>query len=62
MAFEQRIVDLQDKPKDFSDLYSSIHPDPNSRAKLPILEHGDVRLIESAVCAEYVAEAFLGQV
>lgn len=54
---------MQDKPKDFADLYASIHPDPSARAKVPILEHGDeVRLIESAVCAEYVAEAFPGQV
>lgn len=30
--------------------------------QVPILEHGDVQLIESAVCAEYVAETFPGQV
>lgn len=90
VAFEHTIVDLQEKPQIFSDLYSSIHPDPTARAKVfwfvgahclrrgsggsfdsrhvhpritkvPILEHGEeVKLIESAVCADYIAEAFPG--
>jgi len=60
---------LQNKPEDFIALYASLHPDPTARAKVPILEHCtensasssssyDVQIIESNVCAEYIAEAF----
>jgi hypothetical protein len=34
VPFEHKIVDLQNKPKDFSDLYSSIHPSPAASAKV----------------------------
>lgn len=71
VEFEHKIVDLQNKPEDFVALYASLHPDPTARAKVPILEHCtdlspsssssspyNVQLIESSVCAEYIAEAF----
>jgi len=74
VEFEHKIVDLQNKPDDFVALYASLHPEPTARAKVPILEHCttdsspsslpsssspyNVQLIESSVCAEYIAEAF----
>lgn len=84
VEFEHKIVDLQNKPEDFVELYASLHPDPSARAKVPILEHCtrdleeevlpptpstfptasslyDVQVIESNVCAEYIAEAFPDQ-
>ena len=30
--------------------------------QVPILEHGDAKVIESSICAEYVAEALADQV
>ena len=51
VKFEHKIVDLQEKPADFTALYSTLHPDPEARAKVPILEHGkEIKLIESMVC------------
>merc|ERR1712196_667819 len=45
-------------------LYRSINPDPEASAKVPVLEHdtgkGVTRIIESAICAEYVESAFKG--
>jgi glutathione S-transferase len=37
LKFEQKIVDLQNKPKHFKELYASIHPDPTAPAKVPII-------------------------
>lgn len=37
LNFEHKIVDLQNKPKHFKDLYASIHPDPTAPAKVPII-------------------------
>jgi len=37
LNFEQKIVDLQNKPKHFKELYASIHPDPTAPAKVPII-------------------------
>lgn len=54
LNFEHKIVDLQNKPKHFKDLYASIHPDPTAAAKVPIIIDGDNQLIESNVVSEYL--------
>lgn len=54
LNFEQKIVDLQNKPKHFKELYASIHPDPTAPAKVPIIIDGDNQLIESNVVSEYL--------
>lgn len=47
---------------ELAELYRSIHPDPTSAAKVPILQHhrpeGTLNIIESAPCAEYIEGAF----
>ena len=37
LNFNQKIVDLKNKPKHFTDLYAAIHPDPTAPAKVPII-------------------------
>eukprot|EP00440_Ansanella_granifera_P022222 gb/GFBE01024141.1/.p2 GENE.gb/GFBE01024141.1/~~gb/GFBE01024141.1/.p2 ORF type:complete len:272 (-),score=62.61 gb/GFBE01024141.1/:7-822(-) len=50
------------KDKDLTALYRSIHPDQNATVLVPILQHhtkeGDVNIIESVPCAEYIEDAF----
>jgi glutathione S-transferase len=53
-----QIVDLQNKPQTFCDLYASIAPDPLVAAKVPIYEDGALKLIESAVIAQYIDEEY----
>lgn len=36
-------------PQDFQDLYHTVHADPSARAKVPILQDGNLTLIESAL-------------
>ena len=54
MDFEEVRVNLQDKPKDFEDLYAEINADPSASAKVPILVHDDVRLIVFRQTFNYV--------
>ena len=56
--FEMRAVDLNDKQPDMIAAYGVASPDAGSVAKVPILVHDGVAMIESALCATYVAEAF----
>jgi len=58
--YEKVIVDLQDKPQEFVDLYAKANPLPGARAKVPLLEvvDGNFYVCESLVVAEYVAERF----
>jgi len=67
VEYESRTVDLQDKPRDFVNLYARANPIPGARAKVPLLharnekdddDHDDFVLCESLVVAEYVAEVF----
>lgn len=56
-------VDLQNKSREFQELYARANPLPGARAKVPLLEvtpsDGDaVFVTESLVVAEYVAEKF----
>lgn len=37
MNFEHKIVDLKNKPKHFTELYATIHPNPAAPAKVPII-------------------------
>ena len=53
-----RAVDLNDKQPDMIAAYGVASPDAGSVAKVPILVHDGVAMIESALCATYVAEAF----
>lgn len=52
------------RPKDaaLSEVYHSIHVDPNSKVMVPVIQHktdqGMVNIIESVPCAEYVEDAF----
>ena len=57
-SLEVKIVDLQNKPDDFRELYKSISPDESASAKVPILQDGDFNLIESAVITHYIAERY----
>lgn len=58
------MVDLQNKPQEFVDLYALANPIPGASAKVPLLEITDkdsssgetVLLAESLVIAEYIAE------
>jgi glutathione S-transferase len=34
VPFEHKLVDLQDKPADFTAVYNSVSPDPTARAKV----------------------------
>ena len=55
---DRNSTDLGNKSEAFKRIYRSIHPDPRSRAKVPILEvgvpgeHGYVKLVESAPIAK----------
>jgi len=55
---------LQNKPKEFCDLYARANPIIGARAKVPLLEviedqtHNSVVLCESLVVAEYLAECY----
>jgi glutathione S-transferase len=56
---ELKFEDLQNKSKEFCDLYSQISPDPLASAKVPIFEDGDgFKLIESSIIAQYLDEKF----
>lgn len=53
-------MDLQDKPKEFTEAYAKANPLDGARAKVPLLqvldkEH-EVYLCESIIVAEYIAE------
>ena len=52
------MIDLQNKPKEFCDLYALANPIPGASAKVPILEAGPVVMTESLVVNDYVADAF----
>lgn len=59
------MIDLQNKPKEFCDLYALANPVPNARAKVPVLEvvpEGEPEqrsvLTESMVVTDYLAESF----
>ena len=63
--YETVLIDLQNKPDDFLNLYSRANPIPNARAKVPVLEvvsedesERNVVITESLVVADYVAESF----
>lgn len=58
--FEMRAVDLDDKQPDMIAAYGVASPDAGSVAKVPILIHDGASMIESALCATYVAETFKG--
>ena len=72
VAYEKVLVDLQNKPQEFLDLYALANPIPGARAKVPLLEvtdqeqssvssannEGPVMLTESLVVSQYVAEKF----
>ena len=58
--FEMRAVDLNDKRPDMIAAYGVASPDAGSVAKVPILVHDGIYMIESALCAAYVAETFQG--
>lgn len=64
IAFHEHNVDLDNRPAEFLELYSSLSPDPATSAKVPILEHGErgsdeyVALIESGNIVEYLEDAF----
>jgi len=58
IPFDTVKVDLQNKSKEFEDLYHTVNPDPESRAKVPILVDGDATVIESLLTVEYLDEKF----
>lgn len=54
LNFQHKIVDLKNKPKHFTELYATIHPDPAAPAKVPIIIDGPDKLIESNLVSEYL--------
>lgn len=57
--YQKVTVDLQNKPREFTDRYKLANPLPGARAKVPLLEVDDETLIcESLIVAEYIAEQF----
>lgn len=54
-----QFVDLQNKPKDFCDIYSEITSDTTAPARVPIFEDSDgFKLIDSAIIVQYLDEKF----
>ena len=37
LKFERKTIDLGNKPNSYLELYASIYPDPNAKAKVPII-------------------------
>jgi len=64
VPFESVTVDLQNKPKEFVDLYAVSNPLPGARAKVPLLEVTDgtdrAVLCESLIVTEYISERYGG--
>lgn len=57
--YETIAIDLQNKPKEFCDLYALANPVPNARAKVPVLEVTEgVVITESLVVTDYLAESY----
>ena len=61
VPFEHKIIDLSDKPQEFLDKYARVSPDKDARAKVPLLEHGDRYVIESADVVKYIAQNIAGK-
>jgi len=60
LAHDTELVNLQDKPANFSSVYTAACADESMRAKVPVLEVGDTVLIESMVICEYLEELVPG--
>jgi len=65
VPFEIQTIDLQNKPKEFIDLYKLANPLIDARSKVPLLEDRssseDVTILcESLVVTDYVAERYGG--
>jgi len=64
IPFELKIADLSNKSDEFKSAYRSQSPDPNARAKVPILdildEDGNIvtRLLESGPIAKFIATSW----
>lgn len=64
IAFEEKNVDLKNRPPEFIELYQSMCPDVSATAKVPIMEHGDrgsedyVKIIESNVILDYIEDVW----
>lgn len=62
--YETIAIDLQNKPKEFCELYALANPVPNARAKVPVLEvvttaGGEPFVItESLIVTDYLAESY----
>jgi len=63
--YETIAIDLQNKPKEFCELYERANPIPNARAKVPVLEAREedefgqsVVITESLVVVDYLAERY----
>lgn len=54
LEHETCVIDLQDKPENFTALYLRASADVNARAKVPILEADDAVLIESQIICDYL--------
>jgi len=63
--YETIAIDLQNKPKEFCDLYARANPIPNARAKVPVLEilgenkpEESIVITESLIVTDYLAERY----
>ena len=54
-----RVENLAAKSANLQDAFAAGTPDPEPRvAKVPVLQHAGKTLVESGLCADYIAEAF----
>lgn len=64
IPFERKNFDLTNRTPEFIELYTSMCPDTDATAKVPILEHGErgsndyVRIIDSPVILEYIEDVW----
>jgi len=54
LPYNTKKVDLQNKSQEFQDVYHTVNPDPESRAKVPILIDDGSTVIESLLTVEYL--------
>ena len=58
VGVQLEFVDLKNKPPEFNELYKSITADHTASAKVPVLEDGDFKLIESAIIVQYLEDQY----
>lgn len=64
IPFEEKNEDLTNRSPEYTELYLSMCPDPNTTTKVPLLEHGEpgsddyVKVIESNIILDYIEDVW----